>query len=98
MRSSDSKSTKLGTSIGMPDVIIYLRTEPDVCVERQVKRRRTCEAGLSREYICRLHDQYEHVMDEAYCHQNGITLITVDANRSAEEVCADVVDKVKRYM
>lgn len=89
---------KLGSLIGMPDVIIYLRTEPDVCVERQVKRRRTCEEGLSREYICRLHAQYEHVMDEAHCHQNGIIMVPVDANRLIEEVCADVIDKVKRFM
>lgn len=42
-----------------PDGIIYVRTNPDVCLERIARRARSEEGSVSREYLHMLHDKHE---------------------------------------
>lgn len=43
----------------MPDVIIYIRTSPEVSMQRMQKRGRDCENKVPMEYIAAVHDMYE---------------------------------------
>ena len=43
---------------------IYLRTDPQVCLERIKKRGRECETGITLEYLTQLHEHYERYTDE----------------------------------
>ena len=42
-----------------PDVYIYLRVSPEICLERITKRSRGCECGVTLEYLQQLHDAHE---------------------------------------
>ena len=43
---------------------IYLRTDPQVCLERIKKRGRECETGITLEYLTQLHEHYERYTEE----------------------------------
>ena len=42
-----------------PEKIIYVRTDPEVCLERIKSRGRTEEAGITLEYLQHLHNRHE---------------------------------------
>ena len=42
-----------------PDLMIYLRSDPEKCINRIHKRNRDCEQGLSFDYIHHLHELHE---------------------------------------
>lgn len=42
-----------------PAGFIYLKTDPEICYQRLVKRSRAEEVGVSREYLQMLHDKHE---------------------------------------
>lgn len=47
-----------------PDVMVYLRTTPEVCHERMKRRARSEEAGVPLDYLKRLHDKHETFVEE----------------------------------
>jgi len=76
-----------------PDVLIYLRSDPQVCMQRMHKRGRECENGVSLEYLQKVHDQYEKMMEIA--EKKGIQVIVIDANRDAESVYHDAMNLIR---
>lgn len=47
-----------------PNMIIYLDVKPETSLERIKERQRSCEAGVSLEYLERLYDNYEEFLAE----------------------------------
>lgn len=47
-----------------PDVLVYLRTDPQVCFDRMQRRARTAEAGVPLEYLRRIHEKHEQFVEE----------------------------------
>ena len=43
---------------GEPDVVIFLRVEPEVLLKRVQKRDRECERGITTEYLARINAHY----------------------------------------
>lgn len=70
-----------------PDVIIYLDTPADVCMERAVDSGRK---DVSPEYLSRIDFQYTNMIK--YFSKN---VVTVDGKQSMDDICADVIDKMK---
>lgn len=46
-------------SIKLPDVVVYLRVDPKIAMERVKKRARACESGLTMEYLTELSEAYD---------------------------------------
>jgi deoxyadenosine/deoxycytidine kinase len=46
----------------LPDVILYIRTDPLVSLERMQKRGRKCEESVSLEYLTAVHNKYENIV------------------------------------
>ena len=46
-----------------PDVMVYLRATPEVCHERTKVRGREEESGVPLDYLKRLHDEHEDLID-----------------------------------
>lgn len=71
-----------------PDVVIYVRTDPNVCMERIKKRGRECEQQVPLEYIQAVHNKH----DEVFITQrnNNIKTFIVDGNKSTDEVFEEV--------
>jgi deoxyadenosine/deoxycytidine kinase len=95
-----------------PDVIIYIRTDPEVSMTRMQERARQCEDAVPLEYITSVHNKYEEILnnkpyDEHNCYLDAkfttsdkekCRIIQVDGNKSADEVYQDVKQWVEAYM
>jgi len=46
-----------------PDLMVYLRADPEVCHERTKARGREEESGVPLDYLKRLHDEHEALID-----------------------------------
>jgi deoxyadenosine/deoxycytidine kinase len=66
-----------------PDMIIYIKTDPEICFERIQQRSRECETEISIDYIKKLHTFYE-IFFEKYKYSKNI--FVVDGNQSPLEV------------
>ncbi len=78
------------------DVVIYMRTTPEVAFQRMRHRARPSEANVPLEYIRQLHDAYEHmayrVLPERY---PDIRVLTVDADAEpAFGLCEDMIKRI----
>ncbi len=69
-------ATALEANIPTPDVVIYLQAATDVLVERVAKRGRPYEEDMTREYLSRLNESYNHF----FFHYRASPLLVVDAN------------------
>ena len=97
-----------------PDVIIYIKTDPEVSMARMQARARKCEDAVPLEYIKSVHNKYEEILNNKsynsneyfnYLDDKYITsdkkkcrIIHVDGNKSADEVFTDVKAWVESYM
>jgi deoxyadenosine/deoxycytidine kinase len=64
-----------------PDVIIYLRADPERCYERIKKRNRECEKEVPLEYLKNLASEYDKFMIKL---SKKLNVITVDYNEFLE--------------
>lgn len=46
-----------------PDLMIYLRASPELCLERIKRRSRSEESGVPLDYLRRLHEEHEQLVD-----------------------------------
>lgn len=69
------------------DLIIYLRTSPEVAISRVQGRAREEEAPMSGEYLVQLHNRHEALLSDV--NKVQIPVITVDANKSLEEMAQE---------
>lgn len=58
-----------------PDVILYLRVEPEIAMTRINKRARSAEEGLPLHYLQKLHEGYEEFVEEM---KRYTVVLTVD--------------------
>jgi deoxyadenosine/deoxycytidine kinase len=68
-----------------PDVLIYIRTPPEVCMERMQVRGRDSEKNVPLEYIKQIHDLYESMCAHALENKKQRVFI-VDGNQTKEAV------------
>jgi len=59
-----------------PDVVVYLQASTDTLMERIMKRNRSFEKDMDREYIDRLNDAYNHY----FFHYADTPLLVVNSN------------------
>ena len=69
-----------------PDVFIYLRTTPEICMQRIINRNRNCESTIDLPYLKSIHDLYEKLYERDH--------LIIDANKSV----LDVYDEVTRAL
>ena len=80
----------------LPDVVIYIRTDPTVSMKRMQQRARECENEVPLDYIEAVHQKYEDIFNSDN-HNPGCKVIIVDGNRAHDEVYADVLNIVKSF-
>ena len=87
-----------------PDVAIYIRTHPEVSMERMQKRGRTCENSVPFEYIKAVHEYHERIfqpdiklefLDKMYA--PNCEVIVIDGNQTQEKVYMDVLNALNIY-
>ena len=72
-----------------PDLIIYLRTDPEVCMQRLKHRGRWEEKGIEIEYLNQLHQAHEEWLGIQYRNRPDYDIpcpvVTLDGNRTDDE-------------
>ena len=76
----------------MPDIVIYLKCDPETCFKRIHQRNRNSEQTISMEYLERLHSKYESL----YNNNLNVKVIEVDATQSIDKVFEEILEKVIR--
>ena len=73
-----------------PDGIIYLRAEPNICLERVHKRDRAEESSVSINYLTAIHVKHDEWLSERD-YYNGIPIYVIDnteePSKALEQVC-----------
>ncbi|XP_053607724.1 deoxynucleoside kinase-like [Plodia interpunctella] len=69
------------------DLIVYLKTSPQVVWERMMKRGRAEESEVPLEYLQQVHDAYENWLNSP---DVGCEVLTIDADRSLDVVKEDL--------
>lgn len=80
-----------------PTVFIYIRTDPLVCSARMKERGRSCETGVSDEYINAVHEKYEKLVQNNDV-MKGINIHIVDGNQEKDKVFDDICNILKNYI
>jgi deoxyadenosine/deoxycytidine kinase len=73
-----------------PDVFIYLRSTPELCMERIKKRNRHCESKVTAEYITQLHVLYDQCIEDLI--KEGKHVFIVDAYKEKQSICEEVIE------
>ena len=76
----------------IPDVVVYIRTTPQACMERIKKRGRTEEDGIVIEYLDQIHKKYEDIYTKG-----NITVVVVDGEDDMDVVYEKVKNVVTDY-
>lgn len=77
-----------------PDVIIYIRTDPEVCMERMKKRARDCESQVPFEYIQTIHNKYENLYIQGTVALPSTKIVVIDGNQDFDNVLRDVLNAI----
>lgn len=87
----------LQEQIYFPDLCLWLRVSPEVCLERLKIRARGCEVGVTLDYLQRLDDAYCECMETL---SRKCPVVSINAEQSREQVledCASEIESVKEY-
>lgn len=72
-----------------PDIFIYLKTDPHVCLQRIKQRNRECECNIDISYLQQLHESYETMYKK--------NTIIIDANKPVEDVLLSVLNVIQKF-
>ena len=84
----------LATQIAYPDIMFWLELSPEDTMERIKKRSRNCESGIPIDYLEKLYNSYQIILDKLKAHTN---VVSIDARYSAEDVYKNVSSYITWY-
>ncbi len=75
-----------------PDLLLYLRVDPQTSLQRIAERGRKAETGITLDYMQKLHDGYENFIEEM---SRYTRVLTLDWNQilGIEEVVERILEK-----
>jgi deoxyadenosine/deoxycytidine kinase len=79
------------------DVIIYIRTDPEVCFERMKQRNRECENEVSLEYLKDLARKHDDMISYLKEKKPNIRIFTVNGNEDKKTVFENVLSMVTSF-
>lgn len=82
----------------LPDVLIYIKTTPQVAYRRTTTRARACEEQITLTYLERVDALYDAMVKDIQADERGTDVWTVDGDRDAEDVFRDVSAIVRRVL
>ncbi len=75
--------------------MVYIKTCPNVCYERMIKRNRNGEAGIELSYLEQCHDYHQKMVDHM-----KVPVLDIDGNKdnSEENVCENWIQEIKQFI
>jgi deoxyadenosine/deoxycytidine kinase len=77
--------------ISQVDIILYIKTNPDKCLERINKRHRVEESNIDINYLNKCHSYHENWINDDNM-VNKSKIIKIDGHKSVEEIRTQVID------
>jgi deoxyadenosine/deoxycytidine kinase len=84
------KLHKTTDDLWKPNGYIYLRSDPEKCLQRIIKRGRFAEKNMQLEYIQSIHDLHEKNYKAALEAKMNIIVIDVE-NKSIGDICGEIL-------
>jgi deoxyadenosine/deoxycytidine kinase len=84
------KLHKTTDDLWKPNGYIYLRSDPEKCLQRIIKRGRFAEKNMQLEYIQSIHDLHEKNYKAALDAKMNIIVIDVE-NKSIGDICGEIL-------
>ena len=84
------KLHKTTDDLWKPNGYIYLRSDPEKCLQRIIKRGRFAEKNIQLEYIQSIHDLHEKNYKAALEAKMNIIVIDVE-NKSIGDICGEIL-------
>lgn len=73
-----------------PNAYIYLSSDPEMCLQRILKRGRQCEKYITLEYITRLNELHSIKINEMINNGENVIIIYIE-NKSVSEICNEIL-------
>ena len=73
-----------------PQGYIYLRSNPEICFNRIIKRGREAEKNIKIEYLKIIHELHDKKYEEALKNNKNIICIDVE-NKSVADICSEII-------
>jgi thymidylate kinase len=79
------------------DIVFYIRTSPQVCMERLIKRNRAEEVGFVEiDYLEKIHNLHEVWLVNKLEESTAKHVILIDGNKTLDLVLADIEMETKK--
>lgn len=78
------------------DVIIYVRTPPEICFQRMHQRGRECESNVSLEYLQKLDKAHGYMINHLQKNKPHIRIIEIDGVACADDVYNGVLSILEK--
>ncbi|CAL4180663.1 unnamed protein product, partial [Meganyctiphanes norvegica] len=75
------------------DLIVYLRSTPEIVHKRMMKRGRTEEAGVPLQYLKQVHDYYEKWLIDGSPKAAPAPVLIIDADKDLDTILAEYEQK-----
>ena len=79
-----------------PDLLIYLRVDPETSLQRIAERGRKAEVGITLEYMQKLHEGYEEFIEEMNSYTQ-VQILNWNKFLKMEEVVDLISEKIKLF-
>jgi deoxyadenosine/deoxycytidine kinase len=86
---------------GKSTFFIYLRTDPAICYERILKRKRSAELDISLDYLKRLHEKYEAWLvarQDIASSLHDVPVLVLNCNESFEDKVSEQEQHIARIV
>jgi deoxyadenosine/deoxycytidine kinase len=78
-----------------PYLYIYLRSNPNLCMQRIIKRGRFSEKNIKLDYVQRIHDLHENKINDAIKYKMNIIIIEIE-DKSITEICNEIISSIEK--
>lgn len=83
--------------VNVPIYTIYLKTSPDICYDRIIKRGRKEEANIEKEYLIQLHEKHEEWINSL--ESKNVIVFNGDVNfKDDEKIISEYVHMIKNML
>lgn len=79
------------------DMIIYIKTDADVCYQRMQKRGRNCEDSVNLKYLEDVNAKHDDMLEYLKIYKPNIKIHIINGNNDADEVYKNVLELLQKY-
>ena len=74
-----------------PNAYVYLKSNPEMCMQRINKRGRQSEKNIKLEYVTRIHELHEKHLEEALKKNMNVLVVDVE-NKTLTDICNEIIE------